>query len=469
MAPSADFNATDPVREGDPIDLALTNVQDPGTADTHQYRFDCGNGFGAYGNADTISCPANDDGQVKVRGQVRDDDGSENDIYEKTVTVLNLLPTATDDPNANGTYVTDEDATLTVTAANGVLKNDKEPNSANDPLTARKVTDPAHGTVVLNPDGSFTYTPKPDYSGPDSFTYRACDDDGGCSEPATVNISVDALMADLDVRIDAPRSVTEGKPFPVTFTVTNKGPDTAKNAVLKTVLPGDVRLVSAPDNCRYDRDTRTLVCKLGDLADGAKKALEIKIKAEDADDLGLRATVDSDSSDPEKQNNQEAEAIEVKAAPKPEPNPEPKPESSSCREAGKGKTFSGTAGPDVMRGTPGDDTFFGFGGNDKIYGLGGEDSIIVGDGSDTICGGECSDSIDANDGNDFVYGEDGKDSLNGGDGNDRIYGGSGVDSFNGSGGSDRLYAKDGEKESVNGGSDRDRCFADKKDTTVNCP
>jgi hypothetical protein len=30
--------------------------------------------------------------------------------------------------------------------------------------------------VVLNPNGSFTYTPDADYSGPDSFAYEVCDD-----------------------------------------------------------------------------------------------------------------------------------------------------------------------------------------------------------------------------------------------------------------------------------------------------
>ncbi|MBK8386166.1 MAG: tandem-95 repeat protein [Candidatus Accumulibacter sp.] len=42
-------------------------------------------------------------------------------------------------------------------------------------------TGPSHGSVVVNPDGSFVYTPSPDYHGPDSFTYTITDADGDVS------------------------------------------------------------------------------------------------------------------------------------------------------------------------------------------------------------------------------------------------------------------------------------------------
>ncbi|RVB37832.1 cadherin-like domain-containing protein, partial [Mesorhizobium sp. M7A.F.Ca.CA.001.06.1.1] len=37
------------------------------------------------------------------------------------------------------------------------------------------VTEPTNGTLTLNPDGSFTYAPKANFFGTDSFTYRASD------------------------------------------------------------------------------------------------------------------------------------------------------------------------------------------------------------------------------------------------------------------------------------------------------
>ena len=58
-------------------------------------------------------------------------------------------------------------------SAPGVLANDTDADS--DPLTAIKASDPAHGALTLNSNGSFTYVPTTGYTGPDSFTYRAID------------------------------------------------------------------------------------------------------------------------------------------------------------------------------------------------------------------------------------------------------------------------------------------------------
>ncbi len=71
----------------------------------------------------------------------------------------------------NNVYTVVEDNTLTVTAANGMLADDSNP--AGLTLTAQLHTSPANGSLKLNSDGSFTYTPNVGFSGTDSFTYRA--------------------------------------------------------------------------------------------------------------------------------------------------------------------------------------------------------------------------------------------------------------------------------------------------------
>ena len=87
-------------------------------------------------------------------------------------------------------YEVDEDAVLTVLAAQGVLANDTDVD--NDLLTATLVNGPAHGTLVLAEDGSFVYTPEANFNGTDSFTYKATD---GTLESnlATVTITVNPV------------------------------------------------------------------------------------------------------------------------------------------------------------------------------------------------------------------------------------------------------------------------------------
>lgn len=86
------------------------------------------------------------------------------------------------------TYVTNEDAPLSI-ATPGVLGND----SGTAPLTASLMTVPTHSLAFsLNADGSFSYTPQPNYNGADSFSYRASSG-GLTSVPATVNLTVNPV------------------------------------------------------------------------------------------------------------------------------------------------------------------------------------------------------------------------------------------------------------------------------------
>ncbi|MFN4265916.1 MAG: VCBS domain-containing protein, partial [Aquabacterium sp.] len=86
------------------------------------------------------------------------------------------------DPSAGGyTANTSEDqpvsGKVTATDADG------------DTLTFGKGSDPAHGSVTVNPDGTWTYAPAPNYNGSDSFTVVVSDGKGG-STAVTVVIGV---------------------------------------------------------------------------------------------------------------------------------------------------------------------------------------------------------------------------------------------------------------------------------------
>ncbi|MCA1684097.1 MAG: tandem-95 repeat protein, partial [Actinobacteria bacterium] len=121
-----------------------------------------------------------------------------------TVAAVNDAPAAADD-----TVTTAEDTPVTV-AAPGVLGNDTDPES--DTLNAVKVSDPANGTVTLNADGSYTYTPNAGFNGSDSFTYKA--NDGTLdSNVATVTITIAAVN---DAPVAADDTVTTAEDTPVT-------------------------------------------------------------------------------------------------------------------------------------------------------------------------------------------------------------------------------------------------------------
>jgi Bacterial Ig domain len=130
------------------------------------------------------------------------------------VTVLPLLnivandpPVPTDDAktmNKNGTLTT------------SVATNDTDPN-AGQLLTYSNTSSPANGTLVFNPNGTFTYIPTLGFVGNDSFTYKVCDNGSPvmCSNATvylividpTVNQPTNTLPLALDDNSTTPKGV----------------------------------------------------------------------------------------------------------------------------------------------------------------------------------------------------------------------------------------------------------------------
>ena len=91
-------------------------------------------------------------------------------------------------PNSPPVAVNDSGTTATNTVLNGdVSTNDSDPNG--DTLTYALATGPSHGSVTVNTNGTYAYTPTAGYAGADSFTYTVDDGHGGTAT-ATVNITV---------------------------------------------------------------------------------------------------------------------------------------------------------------------------------------------------------------------------------------------------------------------------------------
>ena len=107
-------------------------------------------------------------------------DGANSTSHWSMAGALNVLVTAVSDA-ANDTATTH--AGVPVTTA--VLTNDSFENPG---AAVTAVTNGAHGSVVINGNGTVTYTPVAGYVGTDSYTYTVTS--GGVTETATVNVTI---------------------------------------------------------------------------------------------------------------------------------------------------------------------------------------------------------------------------------------------------------------------------------------
>jgi hypothetical protein len=109
------------------------------------------------------------------------------------VTAVNSPPQA-----INDTVSLPEDSSQTFAS---VLANDTDEDSAAKSLRAVLVAGPMHGTLVFNADGTFTYTPAPDFLGTDSFTYQA--NNGVWSSDPSVPMSENSNIATVTIEVHA--------------------------------------------------------------------------------------------------------------------------------------------------------------------------------------------------------------------------------------------------------------------------
>jgi VCBS repeat-containing protein len=191
-------------------------------------------------------------GQDSFTYEVSDGNGS---TAPATVTItvnnVNDAPTA-----QNDTYTTDEDQPLTVNAP-GILQNDSDPDS--DTLTATLESGPSNGSLTLNGDGSFNYTPDTNFNGQDTFTYKAADGNGGMDQ-AVVTITVNPVN-DTPTANDDTYSTPEGQTLQVgapNGTLSNDtDPDQGDNLSASLVSgPSNGSLTFGPDgSIIYTPDT----------------------------------------------------------------------------------------------------------------------------------------------------------------------------------------------------------------------
>ena len=442
-APGVLANDTDP--DGDALSAALASGPSHGTLTL--------NANGSF----TYTPAANFNGSDSFTYRASDGATASNPATVSiTVTALNDAPAAADD-----TYSTAEDTVLTV-AAPGVLGNDTDLDGTT--LSAVVVTGPAHGTLTLNEDGSFTYTPDANYNGPDSFTYRASDGTTA-SNPATVTITVSAVN-------DTPAAADDAYTTAEDTTLTVAAPgvlgnDTDPDSTIVTAAlasgPGHGSLTlhadgsftytpsanyNGPDSFTYRASDGTLTSSLATVTitvSAVNDPPTVTVAAGGmcgADDHS--GTINLTVGDVEST----AGALTLSASSDNKtlvPNGNLVLGGSGIARTLKVTSVAGRSGiatvtvtvsdgqktgmvqVTVRVGGNGNDTLTGGTGTDLIFGQNGNDTLSGGDGNDLLCGGNGNDILSGGAGDDSLFGAAGDDRLTGGPGTDRFSGGIGTD------------------------------------------
>lgn len=116
----------------------------------------------------------------------------------------------------NDEFSVNEDEMLTVTVDESILNNDTDEDHDNAELTVSLVSSTTNGELVLASDGSFDYSPAPNFNGQDSFTYQISDPD---QQSATASVTINVTPIN-----DAPTAVDNTYILTVdnTFTISNE-------------------------------------------------------------------------------------------------------------------------------------------------------------------------------------------------------------------------------------------------------
>jgi len=200
------------------------------------------------------------------------------------IAILNHPPTAADDD-----YEGTEDATLLISASKGLLANDSDIDG--DPLSVTLISGPSYGSLNLNADGSFDYTPIADFDKTDSFTYRVNDGTAN-SDVATVTIDVkpqnDKPIANGDIATsDEDGTATidvlgndvdvDGDPLTITITGTANGAAIVNDGGTPTD-PSDDRIEFTPDADFHGTTTVTYTVNDG-LVDSNEATVQITVQS----------------------------------------------------------------------------------------------------------------------------------------------------------------------------------------------
>ena len=157
-----------------------------------------------------------------------------------TITVTVVAPIVT----ANRAPIAQNDATTTPvsTPVNGTVASNDSDLDAGQTLTFSKLANPTNGAVVVNTDGTYTYTPTTGFVGRDSFTYRVCDNGSPvlCTTATAVIVVTAAGVNENDkpVAEDDKTTTTPSTPVTINVKANDIDPDGSANTLTNPVVIG---------------------------------------------------------------------------------------------------------------------------------------------------------------------------------------------------------------------------------------
>ncbi|HTH23336.1 MAG TPA: Ig-like domain-containing protein, partial [Nitrososphaeraceae archaeon] len=170
-------NATSAVNET--ATNATSAVNETATNATSAVNETATNATAPLGNNETIFS--------KIKPEAKNETGITNETLIENQTSTSKFIEKNNIPNAFDQSVSvDQNSRIDIT----LVADDKD----NDKLQFDITADPAHGSLdnFNKEKGTVTYTPEKDYSGDDKLSFRALDPNGGQSDPANVNIKINA-------------------------------------------------------------------------------------------------------------------------------------------------------------------------------------------------------------------------------------------------------------------------------------
>ncbi len=188
--PTADDLAVE-TKEDEPVEITLTGADPESETVTFTVAEDPKGTLTGTAPALTYTPPQDFNGEDTFTYR-SNDGGLDSALATVTITVTPVgdSPAAVDDALTvgNGSTGTELDGGATT-----LLDNDSDPDGDGLTVTTTPVTEPVNGALVLNADGTFSYTHDRTMTTSDSFEYEICDDsvDVACAT-ATVNVVIRA-------------------------------------------------------------------------------------------------------------------------------------------------------------------------------------------------------------------------------------------------------------------------------------